>query len=397
MAPRRGGTLAVFGAVARYDVKLEPFLLDEWLDAAVDAAPRWNLGSVAGPTWSLDELLGLATPAERASVAATRMSYSKAAGLDELRAAVAARHAVSENEVLIVTGGSEALLVIFFTAAEAGANVVLPAPCFPPTAAIPRALGLEVRTYRLEREKGYAIDLDEIAGLVDRRTRIVLINSPHNPSGAVVNDDTKRELVELARRHGASLVSDEVFHPIYHGATSGTAAAVGATVVGDASKALSLPGLRVGWLIEPDPALRTRYLRARMNFTITNSPLAERLAAIAVRNAEAILDRARRVASANLEALRAFVARWDEHLDWVAPAGGTCCFPWLRAGGSTRSLCEDLLAAGILVVPGDAFGEPAHMRIGFAADEDLPTALEAADGVLGSFVHLAPRPPVVAR
>src|SRR2546421_10357796 len=141
----------------------------------------------------------------------------------------------------------------------------------------------------MDRDKDYAIDPDEIAGLVDRRTRIVLINSPHNPSGAVVNDETKRELMELARRHGASLVSDEVFHPIYHGTPSGTAAAVGATVVGDASKALSLPGLRVGWLIEPDPALRARYLRARMNFTITNSPLTERLAGLALPDAQAVL------------------------------------------------------------------------------------------------------------
>jgi aspartate/methionine/tyrosine aminotransferase len=367
-------------------VRLERFLLDEWLDAAVDAAPRWNLGSVAGPPWSVEELLAIGTPAERAAFVTTRLSYSKAAGLDELRAALAGRHAVSADDVLVVTGASEALLLVFFTAAEPGANVVLPSPCFPPTAAIPRALGLEVRTYELRRERDYAIDLDEVTELVDSRTRIVLINSPHNPTGAVVGDDTKRELAELARTHGASLVSDEVFHPIYHAAPSGTAAAVGATVVGDASKALSLPGLRVGWLIEPDPDLRAQYLRARMNFTITNSPVGERLAAIAVRNAEMILDRARRVARANLGALRGFIARWDEHLAWVEPAGGTSCFPWLRAGGSSRPLCQALLAAGILVVPGDAFGEPAHLRIGFAADEDLPAALEVADGVFGGFV-----------
>jgi aspartate/methionine/tyrosine aminotransferase len=365
-------------------LKLERFLLDEWLDAALDPAPRWNLGSVAGPSWTVSEVLELGTADEQASLMSTLLTYSKAAGLEDLRVAIAERHAVSPDEVLVLTGASEALLLVYFTAAEPGANVVLPAPCFPPTSAVPRALGLEIRTYTLDRDAEFAIDLDEVARLVDSRTKVLLINSPHNPTGAVVADDTKRELREIAERHGASFVSDEVFHPIYHRQPASTAAAFGATVVGDVSKALSLPGLRLGWLIERNPELRARYLRARMNFTITNNPVSERLATFAVRNADNLIDRAERLASVNLVALRAFMSRWSNHLAWVEPAGGTSCFPWLRSGGTSRPLCEALLAAGILVVPGDAFGDPAHIRIGFAAEADLPAALAVADRVLTS-------------
>jgi aspartate/methionine/tyrosine aminotransferase len=366
-------------------VKLERFLLDEWLDAAVDPLPQWNLGSVAGPPWTVSELLELGTSQDREAFASTRLSYSKAAGLNELRVSVAERHAVSPDEVLILTGASEALLLVFFTAAEPGANVVLPAPCFPPTSAVPRALGLDIRTYELDRHADYVINLDEVKSLVDSRTKVVLINSPHNPTGAVIDDDTKRELREIAQRHGASLVADEVFHPIYHGQPSSSAAQVGATVVGDSSKALSLPGLRVGWLIERDPELRARYLRGRMNFTITNSPLNEHLATIAIRNADIILERTQGLAHANLMALRAFFSRWSKCIAWVEPAGGTSCFPWLRSGQTSRPLCEALLAAGILTVPGDAFGQPAHIRVGLAAEDDIVAALQAADEVLNSW------------
>jgi aspartate/methionine/tyrosine aminotransferase len=374
-------------------MRLERFLLDEWLDAAVNPPPRWDLGSVAGPTWTVSELLKLGTSKERRSFTSTRLSYSKAAGLDELRVSIADRHAVSPDDVLVLTGASEALLLVFFTAAEPGANVVLPAPCFPPTSAVPRALGLEIRTYTLDRDAGYAINLDEVTSLVDSRTKVLLINSPHNPTGAVVDDHTKRELHEIAHRHGASFVSDEVFHPIYHGRPSVTAAVAGATIVGDASKALSLPGLRVGWLIERDPELRARYLGGRMNFTITNSPTSERLAAIALRNAEIILERTQRVANANLAVLRDFMSRWSAQMAWVDPTGGTSCFPWLRSGESSRPLCELLLGAGILTVPGDAFGHPAHIRIGFATEGDLPAALEVADSVLESAFRSANEPP----
>jgi aspartate/methionine/tyrosine aminotransferase len=374
-------------------VQLEPFLLDEWLDGAADPRPRWNLGSVAGPTWTLSELLDLATERERAHLFATPLRYSRSAGLAELRGAIAERSAVSEDEVIVVTGASEALLVVFFTAAEPGANVVLPAPCFPPTAAIPRALGLEIRTYRLRPEAGWAIDPDEVADLVDARTKVVLVNSPHNPTGAVVPAATMGQLREIATRHGASFVADEVFHPIYHGPVAESATQAGATVIGDASKAFSLPGPRIGWIVERDPDLRRRYLLGRMNFTGTNSPLTEQLALIALRNASTILARAQKTASANLHVLRQFMERVSDSIGWVEPAGGTSAFPWLRSGDDARPLCQALLSAGVLAVPGDAFGVPSHFRIGFAAEDEFDRALGAAASITDA---LFPRTGVLA-
>lgn len=170
-----------------------------------------------------------------------------------------------------------------------------------------------------------------------------------------------------------------------------SAAAAGATVVGDASKALSLPGLRVGWIVERDPVLRARYLRGRMNFTISNSLLTEFLAAIAVRHGEPILRRGEIVTRHNLDLLRPFMERWTEELGWVEPLGGTLCFPWLRSGVSARPLCEALLAVGVLIVPGDAFGQPEHIRLGLAAEDDIGAALETAEAVLSSWFAARPR------
>jgi aspartate/methionine/tyrosine aminotransferase len=368
-------------------VQFERFLLDEWLDGAVDKHPRWNLGSVAGPTWSLDELLELASIDDRRTFLKTRVAYSKAAGMDDLRAAIAQRHRVAAEEVLVVTGASEALLLIFFRAAEAGANVVVPAPSFPPTRSIPTAFGLEVRTYKLRRESDWRVDPDEVAKLVDEHTRVLFANSPHNPTGAVLSAEEQRAMLSIASRYGATFVVDEVFQPIYHSAKSESAAAIGATIVSDASKALSLPGLRIGWIIERDPALRAEYLRARMNFTVTDSPISERLALIMLKNAQTVIGATQRTASANLARLENFMEEWSEVLDWVSPAGGTTVFPWIRASGSSRPLCEELLAAGVLVVPGDAFGEDAHIRLGFANEPDIGPALDVVGRVLdGSFV-----------
>jgi aspartate/methionine/tyrosine aminotransferase len=363
-------------------MKLDPFLLDEWLDAAMDPVPRWNLGSVAGPAWRLGELLDLATEDERAAIMSLPLGYSRAAGSDQLRAAIAGRYDAQSDDVLVVTGASEAILLVFVSAAGPGANAVLPAPCFPPMVAIPRALGFETRTYRLRPEDEWSIDLNEVGGLVDSRTAVVAFNSPHNPTGAVVDDETKRNLRSIADRAGATLVADEVFHPIYHGRAARSAAAVGATIVSDASKAFSLPGLRIGWIIEHDPERREQYLRGRMNFTGTNSPLAEQLAVLAMQNAETIVGRTQRLTSANLHLLDRFMSRWSDELDWVKPSGGTCAFPWLRNGSDARPLCEALLASGVLTVPGDVFGQPSFFRVSFGAEEAFGPALEAAYAVL---------------
>jgi aspartate/methionine/tyrosine aminotransferase len=362
-------------------MRFEPFLLDEWLDAAMESVPKWNLGSVAGPTWDLTALLNLATDTERSAVMRTPLTYSRAAGTEELREAVAERYNTGTDDVLVVTGASEAILLVFFSAAVPGGNVVLPMPCFPALAAIPAALGLEVRSYRLRPENRWAVDIEKVANLIDSRTTVIFLNSPHNPTGAVVPRQTKRELRAIADRVGASLIADEVFHPIYHGEREESAILEGATIIGDASKALSLPGLRLGWIVERDPERRRQYLSGRMNFTGTNSPLSERLALIAMRNAALIVDRAQRLATTNLQLLSQFLSQW-EIFDWVKPAGGTSAFPWLREAGDARPLCQALLAAGVLTVPGDVFGYSRFIRIGFGAEPDFEAALRAAAEVL---------------
>lgn len=235
-----------------------------------------------------------------------------------------------------------------------------------------------MRSYTLRPETGFRIDLDEIQSLVDRHTRIVLVNSPHNPTGAVLNDHEMRRVHDFCADRQVQFVADEVFHPIYHGAETQSAARLPrATVLGDLSKALCLSGLRVGWIIERDPERRERYMNARGYFTVSNTALGERLATLAVRHREAIYARTHRVAATNLALLDQFFTEHGDVLRWVRPRGGMTAFPWLAGGGDARALCRELTHRGLLMVPGDCFGMRSHFRLGFAATGDqFPRALE---------------------
>jgi aspartate/methionine/tyrosine aminotransferase len=360
-------------------MQLTPFLLDQWLEQKFTAQPpiEFDLGSSTGPNWTLRELLKLAGENSIEHLLDTRLVYTTAAGTDELRSAIAGLQGVDPSHVQVVTGAAEALWLLLFDAAEAGANVVLPNPAFPTNTALAESLGIEVRQYGLRADNAFAIDPDEVRRLVDGHTRFVLVNSPHNPTGAVLSDTEMESLHDFCAERGVQFVSDEVYHPIYHGQEMRSAARLAnATVLGDFSKALCLSGLRVGWMIERDPKRRARYINARSYFTVSNTVLGERLAVLALEHREAVYGRARSIAQTNLGLLDQFFDEFRTVLKWVRPSGGMTAFPWLADGGDAREFCQRLLSHGVMLAPGDCFGMPSHFRLGFAASgESFPRGI----------------------
>jgi aspartate/methionine/tyrosine aminotransferase len=174
----------------------------------------------------------------------------------------------------------------------------------------------------------------------------------------------------LAER-GVTLLVDEVYHPLYFGPEQPSAATIpGVVTMSDLSKALSVPGLRAGWIIDADPVRRQRMVDARSYFTISSSPLLEMVAAHAMRQRESLLARLRSTAARNIALLDALMADSRGVLSWRRPLGGTTAFPWFTDGRDSRPFCERLAEQGVLVAPGDCFGHAQHMRIGFAQQED---------------------------
>jgi len=347
-------------------MKYKAFLLDEWLDQHADA--EFDLGSSTGPRWTARELLEL--PGDRGRAAQEMMNvvlhYAPTAGAPGLREAIAEMQGVPAEQVCVFAGGAEALFHIFATAAEPGANVIIPFPCFPAHDAIPEALGFEIRRYQLRRENSYSVDPSEVRRLVDERTKILLVNSPHNPTGATLSNEEIAALHNFAAAQGIQFVSDEVYHPIYHGRASDSAARLpAATVVGDFSKAFSMGGLRLGWVVERDRARRQHYLNARAYITASNTPVGEFLGEIAIRHRRQVLGRTSEVTRANLELLEGVVAQSAGALDWVRPAGGMTAWVRLTSDDDARRFCQEALQHGLLLAPGDCWGFPDHFRAGF--------------------------------
>ena len=355
-------------------MRIPPFLLDQWLATYEFASPpiRYNLASSTGPRWTLGELLALGGSGGLKDLGDLRLSYAPPQGSDALRKQVAALHDVDPDWVVITTGASEALSALYCLAAESGASITLPFPSFPAMPVMARAWGLNVSTYALDRANGFKQSAERVLAAVGESTRLVLVNTPHNPTGSVMPQAELARLAANLEHRLIPLVVDEVYHPLYHGGLPAPSAAKlpNTIVVGDLSKALSLPGLRVGWVIDRDARRRERLIDLRSYFTISGSPLTEAIAAHALANRDEILGRVRAVAAANLVALSDFMTAHADTLAWVAPAGGTTAFPWLRDGSDARELCVALANAGVLFAPGYTFDAPEHFRLGFGAQSE---------------------------
>jgi aspartate/methionine/tyrosine aminotransferase len=379
-------------------MKLNPFLLDQWLAQKHTADPpiEFDLGSSTGPIWTVRELLELGGDVD--SLLDTELFYAPSAGSDELREALARLEDTQPEYVLVTTGAAEALLILFHAAAQPGANIVLPHPGFPTNEAVAESLGLEIRRYSIRPKNGFHIDPHEIQRLVDAHTKLVLVNSPHNPTGAVVSETAMEGLHDFCVARGVQLVSDEVYHPIYHGLPVRSAARLrGVTVISDFSKALCLSGLRIGWMIERDAGRRDCYLNARRYFTVSSSVVAEKLATFAAKHSEVIYQKARRIAQTNLRLLDRFFSERADVFQWIRPRGGMTAFPWLTNGMDARPFCRLAAKRGVLLAPGDCFGFPGHFRLGFGACGDrFPEAIDRLGAILDEVIPLQEHEATVA-
>lgn len=348
-------------------MNLPPFLLDHWLAKYEFADPPipYNLASSTGPRFTIAELLALGDGCDVADIA---LSYALPDGHSSLREAIADFHGVDPNWVVVTTGASEALSILYCLAAAPGAEIVLPSPQFPAFDALAGAWGLRTTHYSLPLKDHFSQSADLVMSAVGAQCVLALVNTPHNPTGSVMERREVEALAAELKSKGTPLIVDEVYHPLYFGAPSPSAANIDNVIVlGDMSKALCLPGLRTGWLIDRNSERRERIIDARSYFTISGSPLLEAIAAHALRNRDHILARLQAVSRANLGHLNDFMTRTSETLDWVPPSGGTVAFPWFKDGRNARPFCEAAASEGVLIVPGDCFQASSHMRVSFGA------------------------------
>lgn len=356
-------------------MKIKPFHTERFFAVHEFTAPYLLCASDC-ESLTVDELLQLAG-ASWESLGRLRLGYTESQGDPVLRECIAGLYtSVSADQVIGLGAPEEGIFVTMHALLEPDDEVIVLTPCYDSLGNVAEYLGCRVVRWLLAEADeppdgpgGWRLDLDELERLVTPRTKLVVVNFPHNPTGYLPSHDEWRAIVQIVARSGAWLFSDEMYRGLEYDTAarlpSGCDLYERAITLAGLSKTFGLPGLRTGWLALQDTSLRDRISGWKDYTTICSSAPSEVLAQIALQVSDELAGCSRRIVLDNLALAEPFFSRWRAVFRWNRPQAGSVAFVGLR-GRSAREFSDRLAAEqGVLLLPstGLGFGD-GHVRFG---------------------------------
>lgn len=351
---------------------------------------RYHMTASDAESMSLRDLLALATPEEREEFEGSWLGYTETFGAPDLREVIAGTYAAQgADNILCFAGASEGIFAANNVLLDRDSHAIVVTPNYQSHETLPVAL-CEATGVPLDADDNWSLDIDRVAAAIRPNTRLVTINFPHNPTGAILPPERYEALIALCRHHGIYILHDEIFNGL------GPAGARHLSFVADMyerglslnvmSKAYGLPGLRIGWIACQDRDVLSKMERFKHYLSICNAGPSERLAKIALCHRDVILARNNAIVDENLPKWDAFFARHPELFDWKRPDGSCMGFPRYLGVDGVEAFAEKLVEeSGVLLLPSTIYASelgptPAdRFRLGFGRrglDEGL-AALEA--------------------
>lgn len=339
---------------------------------------RYNLSESGVQPLRVEELLD--GEQGRAELLGQALKYPESNGSRLLRERIALFYpGATADNVLVTTGTSEANYTTLWGLLEKGDRAAIMIPTYMQAWGLARAYGGQADAYRLvEKRQGpgrrWALDVASLERAVTRKTRLILVTNPNNPTGAVLTEEEMNEIVRVARQFGAWIVSDEVYRGAEVSADEPTPTFWGrygkVICTAGLSKAFGLPGLRIGWIVGPPKKVAA--LWGYQDYTtLTPTMLSDRLARAAMepRRREEILARTRAILRRQLPPVEAWVRRHDDVLDLIPPLAGAIALVRYRLAIGSAALFDRLrLEKSVLITPGAHFGIGKYIRIGYGYD-----------------------------
>ncbi len=368
-------------------MQLNPFMLERYF-ARYEFNAKYLLCSSDCESLSIGDLLAFEPEAEE-SLKRHWLGYTESPGAPSLRREISRIYSsIQPEQVLVHSGAEEAIFLFMQAVLNPGDHVIVHWPCYQSLFEIARGIGCEVTFWEARPENKWAPDLDELRHSLRKNTRLIIINTPHNPTGYLMPGADYQALNDLAQEKGILIFSDEVYRELEYDTQDRLPSACDlnpqAVSLGVMSKAYGLAGLRIGWVATKNAGVLATMAALKDYTTICSSAPSEFLAELALRHREKIAGRNLRIIQANLAVLDAFFQKHADRFVWVRPKAGPIAFPRLLAG-EVDQFCHDLVTStGVLLLPGTMYDHQGmHFRLGFAR-RNMPEALEKLEQFLES-------------
>jgi aspartate/methionine/tyrosine aminotransferase len=365
-------------------MQIQRELLGDWFILGSQSGWQYSLTGVGRPPLSLAEL-GEIDPSTSLDWGG---NYYGPPLLKE-RIIQAQNYQLRPDDLFLTNGTYEANYVAVMGLINAGDEVIVESPAWTQVGLLCRALGANVKVLQLREEHGWLPDPDELASLMTSKTRMVYLNHPNNPTGSCLDDARMAALARVIGRHGAYLLSDEIYRGLeWSGPLSASAANhyERSVVTNSLTKSLGLCGLRLGWVATPDREAYERLFAVHRYAVMVTNHLGELLATRALEpdTYVRLLESGKTLGRQNLEALRGWMQA-NPVFRWVEPGAGFISFARFNLEMSSWDVCRALLGDPYrtYLVPGVCYGPEyeQYVRIGFGGNgsERVPDGLRQLD------------------
>jgi aspartate/methionine/tyrosine aminotransferase len=368
-------------------MQIKPFRIEQYFGKHEFTA-KYLLSSSDAESRTIQELLDL-EPGAQQRLLEHWCGYTESQGAPWLREVIAGIYeGMKPADVLALSAAEEGIFVLYHALVGPGHHVIVETPCFESGLEVARSTGAEVSEWPRTFEDGWAHDLVALGKLIQPNTKIIYINTPHNPTGLLMPADVLKQVMALASSRGIIVFSDEVYRELEHDPSQRLPAACEvyerAVSLGSMSKTYGLPGLRLGWLATRNADILQHCLEFKYYTTICSSAPSEFLAALALRHRGALVQRNLEIVRRNLALLDAFIQRRADVVEWVKPNASPIGFVRFKPERDVFTFCEDVVRdSGVMLLPGSVYDQPRHIRFGYGR-KNMPEALARLEAYLDS-------------
>ena len=367
--------------------ELEAYFSEWEFNARYHMTPS-DMGSM-----TLDELLSMASEEDKEKLNNLYLGYTQILGDPKLREEIAKTYDTMNNDnILCFAGAGEGIYITMRTLLNEDDHAIVITPNYQTAETIALEV-CEVSGIALDYQNNWELDLDELESIIKSNTKLIAINFPHNPTGALLSKEKTNKLIDICRKYDLFLFSDEVFRGLERDENDTMPQIADLYEKGLSlnvlSKAYGFPGLRIGWIASKDMQALNALEKYKHYTSICNSAPSEQLAIIVLKNKEKILGQNREIASKNLDILEEFFLNYPKLFEWKRPKGGSIAYPKYLGEDGVEEFCKSLIKdASVLLLPASIYESEltptpkGHFRIGFGRNEIFEDGLNAMKGYI---------------
>ncbi|MCG6190817.1 aminotransferase class I/II-fold pyridoxal phosphate-dependent enzyme [Maribellus maritimus] len=352
-------------------MKINPFELERYF-AKYEFTSKYLLSSSDCESLSLHELMQMADAETHYLWENLKLGYTESSGHPKLKAEIVKLyHSISADEINVMVP-EEGIFVAMNCMLERGDHVISTFPGYQSLFEIANSMGCEVSKWAPQYQKGWQFNIAELESLIQKNTKLIVINFPHNPTGATISKENLLEIISLCKQSNILLFSDEMYRFLEYTPKDQLPSASdlyeNAISLFGLSKSFALPGLRIGWLTSKNKRLMQEIASFKDYTTICNNAPSEILSIIALRNKDKIFKRNLKIILENLETLNLFFRKHKTMFEWCPPKAGPIAFPGLKTELSVQQFCIDLVEQkSVMLLPSSVYKFAGnYFRIGFA-------------------------------